>query len=220
MKKTSYHHNDLRNACIERGLEVISTAGLEALSLRSIAKDLDVSHGAPYKHFETKNHLIAAIMERCFTLFGEYLADAFRTADAAGDSHDSDDYLVRTIGSMGRAYIRFAFEHPEMFSLMFTAPAEGWDEVICEFPAVHDTATRSFGFLVSKIEEMQNNGIIRNGDVTAMATFVWSTIHGFATLHYGGNFSELREHYAIPGDEALTESLLAMIIAALRPSGA
>ena len=43
----SYHHGDLRQALLDRAAEVIQSRGIEALTLRGLARDLKVSHGAP-----------------------------------------------------------------------------------------------------------------------------------------------------------------------------
>ena len=37
-----YHHGDLKAAILERAAQIIATEGLEALSLRAIARDLGV----------------------------------------------------------------------------------------------------------------------------------------------------------------------------------
>src|SRR5882724_10802313 len=57
----AYHHGDLRNALIEAGLELLSEGGASALDLRKVARKAGVSHAAPYRHFNDKQALIAAI---------------------------------------------------------------------------------------------------------------------------------------------------------------
>ena len=53
-----YHYGDLKDAILVRAAEIIGDAGIEALSLRGIARDLGVSHGAPNRHFESKSALL------------------------------------------------------------------------------------------------------------------------------------------------------------------
>src|SRR6266480_5186935 len=57
----TYHHGDLRNALIQAGLEMLSESGASALDLRKVARKAGVSHAAPYRHFDDKQALIAAI---------------------------------------------------------------------------------------------------------------------------------------------------------------
>ena len=56
-----YHHGNLRAALLERAIERIERDGIEALSLRSLARELAVSHAAPARHFRTRADLLAAI---------------------------------------------------------------------------------------------------------------------------------------------------------------
>ncbi len=58
-----YHHGNLKNALIERAIEVMDEQGLDKLSLRGLARDLDVSHAAPLRHFPTKADLLREIAQ-------------------------------------------------------------------------------------------------------------------------------------------------------------
>ena len=46
--KKSYHHGNLREELIEKGIELINEEGEEKLSLRKVAKMCGVSNAAPY----------------------------------------------------------------------------------------------------------------------------------------------------------------------------
>ena len=59
------HELDLKEACIQAAREVIAEQGTEGLSLRDVARKLGVSHQAPYRHYPSRDHLLAAIMQRC-----------------------------------------------------------------------------------------------------------------------------------------------------------
>ena len=54
MKKPdhAYHHGDLRNALLEEAERLIGRGGLEAFSLRELARRVGVSPNAAYRHFE------------------------------------------------------------------------------------------------------------------------------------------------------------------------
>ena len=45
---------------------MLATSGPEALSLRELARALGVSHNAPYKHFTTRDALLAALAAEGF----------------------------------------------------------------------------------------------------------------------------------------------------------
>lgn len=60
-QETTYHHGDLRAALINAAIEAIARGGVEALSLRALAREIGVSHAAPVRHFSNKAALLTAI---------------------------------------------------------------------------------------------------------------------------------------------------------------
>ncbi len=58
--------NDLevKEACVQAAREVIAEHGVEGLSMRDVSRRLAISHQAPYRHFPSRDHLLAEIMQR------------------------------------------------------------------------------------------------------------------------------------------------------------
>ena len=96
----TYHHGDLRLAVLQKAGEILEKEGLEALSVREVARRARVSHNAPYRHFPDRESLLGALVEEGYRMF----------ADALGK---------RPRREMGEAYVEFALAHPERFRLMF-----------------------------------------------------------------------------------------------------
>ncbi|MBN8617163.1 MAG: helix-turn-helix transcriptional regulator, partial [Deltaproteobacteria bacterium] len=63
MKKPqdAYHHGDLRNSLVEEAVRVVEREGLEAFSLREVARRVGVSANAAYRHFADKDALLGAV---------------------------------------------------------------------------------------------------------------------------------------------------------------
>ena len=61
-----YHHGNLREELIRCASNLCHQYGYEKISLRSIAKEANVSQTAPYRHFETKESLLAAVATNGF----------------------------------------------------------------------------------------------------------------------------------------------------------
>lgn len=102
-----YHHGNLREALLQRAAEVIGTEGVEALSLRALARDLGVSHAAPARHFQTRNDLLAALAEDGV----DKLIAASRTAqDACGPNP------MEHLRALTRSYLRWAVDHPAAYN--------------------------------------------------------------------------------------------------------
>lgn len=99
----TYHHGNLREELLARAVEVIGAQGVEALSLRSLARDLGVSHAAPARHFRTKGELLTAIAS-------DGVERLIATTNAAVAASGFDP--VGRIKAMAKAYVRWAVEHP------------------------------------------------------------------------------------------------------------
>ncbi len=97
----------MRRALLDRAAEVIQNNGIEALSLRGLARDLGVSHGAPNRHFRNKADLLSAMATDGYT----QLIDATLTA---ANLVGSDPWI--RLNAMGRGFIHWALDHPAMFN--------------------------------------------------------------------------------------------------------
>ncbi len=115
-RKTGYHHGDLRAALIERAAIVIEEDGIEALSLRSLAKDLGVSHGAPNRHFKNKLDLLSALAADGY----QKLIEA--TFAAAGDVKTEDPWV--RLNALAKGFMRWALSNRSSF-LAITHPDVG-----------------------------------------------------------------------------------------------
>ena len=101
----------LRMVLLRTALALLESEG-NVPSLRAVARAANVSAMAPYRHFEDKAALLAAVADRGFALLG----DALTTADV---HHDTREALYR----QGIAFTRFARAHPALFRLMFAGTA-------------------------------------------------------------------------------------------------
>src|SRR4051794_40003417 len=80
-----YHHGNLREALVRRGVEILEAQGLAALSLRQAARDVGVSQTAPLHHFDGKPGYLAAIAAEGFRLLFEKRVVALRGQVQPGD---------------------------------------------------------------------------------------------------------------------------------------
>src|SRR5688572_19451527 len=106
-----YHHGDLRAALLGRAEDTLERTGIAGLSLRELARDVGVSHGAPRRHFADKDALLTALAEDGFARLGASLA----AATAAGGS------FADRLHATAHAYVGFATTHPALLDLMFAA---------------------------------------------------------------------------------------------------
>ena len=152
------------------GLELIERQGIQALTLREIGEQLGVSRAAPYKHFEDKADLLAAIREAGLETFG-------KTLDAV--MNNAGNGFAAKLDAIAAAYADFAKEHPAKFEVMFAAAtAEGGGPYM--------------KVLEDIIREAQRQGEVRQGDTYDLACVVWALIHGASMLRMDADNSERR----------------------------
>lgn len=162
--KDAYHHGDLRAALVAEALSLLEKRDLEQLSLREVARNVGVSATAVYRHFPSKDDLLKALAERGLEMLGEQQQRA--AAKAEGRT---------AFAQTGRAYVRFALAHPNLFRLVFIhtparlRPGKGSAEAL---PAslLKDYVTLGLG---AKASDEQ---------VFAAALRAWSLVHGLAML--------------------------------------
>ncbi|MFM7219757.1 MAG: TetR/AcrR family transcriptional regulator [Nodosilinea sp.] len=167
--KNTYHHGNLRQSLINAAIALISEEAISDLSLRQVARRVGVSHNAPYRHFEDKEALLAAVAEQGF----QSLRGTMETARQVIPS-DSSQHME----AIGVAYVHFALAHPSHYRLMF-------GDYRCNFskhPALAEAAQQSFMVLVNTIREGQIAGIFRLADPVDMAQVAWSMVHGQSML--------------------------------------
>ena len=164
----AYHHGNLREAVLERAAQVVAEHGVEALSLRSLARDLGVSHSAPSRHFPDRAALLSALAKSGFERSVEAMLDG---AEAAGKNP-----IVR-YRALGRSYVRFAVEHPALFRAM------NHPEVRAQMD--NDTRAASqvfFRTLREGVEEAQKAGWHPEADPEALVAFSIGGAMGAADL--------------------------------------
>ena len=155
----AYHHGDLRHALVEAGLELLASGGAESLGLREVARAVGVSASAPYRHFENRQALLAAIAREGFLRFDPVLR-------AAGEGIAP----AQRLQTIGRAYIGFAFDNPQLFRLMFS-PEVSKDAN----PALMEAARLAYQSLTNLAAA---EGL--PGRETAVST--WALVHGLSVL--------------------------------------
>jgi AcrR family transcriptional regulator len=107
--RAAYHHGNLRPTLISAGLELLEVEGVDALTLRAVARRAGVSHAAPYNHFADRQALLAAVATAGFEQLGASIAAA-----AAGVTAPRE-----RLRALARGYLAFAATHPGLYRLMF-----------------------------------------------------------------------------------------------------
>src|ERR1700681_1623646 len=136
-----YHHGNLRAALLAQAERTVRERGVQDLSLRELAREVGVSHGAPRRHFPDRQALLDALAEAGFERLGGELRGAF---DGAGD-----DFEAR-LRANAAAYVRFATRDAALLELMFAGKHRE--------QSLKEAAERAFSVILELIEQGQAEG--------------------------------------------------------------
>lgn len=163
--RKAYHHGELRESLLKIAEAQLEKDGPSGLSLRKLGRKLGVSPGAPYRHFEDKDGLLAALATRGFQRLRTMMLDAQEGAVGGKER------LRRS----GIGYLRFASQHPELFRLMF-----GWMPAR-DVPELYESGDAAFAVLVEVLTVCHEDGLLSQDPLEA-GLLAWSAVHGASFL--------------------------------------
>jgi AcrR family transcriptional regulator len=166
--RRSYHHGDLRRALVAAATELLASQGPHGVTLREAARRAGVSQAAPYRHFASKEALLAAVAEESFAALARALAEA---RDAGG--RDAAGRLRR----LAAAYVEFAAAHPSTYRLMWSPVPSG-----AAFPGLRARAGEAASVLFEVVQTLASPAESRAEVVRPLALVVWAQLHGLAGL--------------------------------------
>jgi AcrR family transcriptional regulator len=199
MADRPYHHGNLRAALLGEAERTLREQGIDALSLRDLARQAGVSHAAPRRHFADRQALLDALAASGFVRLGDEVRAAI---DAAGE-----DYQAR-LRAVATAYVRFATRDAALLELMFAAKNAGPGgknagpggknagpggknagpgAVSGEPPAaLREASERLFGTVGELIRQGQQTDELPAGDPERLLLLLVATLQGIAALTTSG----------------------------------
>lgn len=179
MKKKAYHHGNLKETLIEKGLEMIHQNGIAQFSLRKLAKQVGVSPTACYNHFESAEALLQAMREYVTDKFCHALEAAIPASAIPASA------VSETLADFGASYVVFFAENPHYFTFVFDA--ENYHITLAEDDFYGDYRPfqifRDFSILCLK-----ELGIPDSHHKNTLVS-MWATVHGLAAMANMKGFS-------------------------------
>jgi AcrR family transcriptional regulator len=166
--RRTYHHGDLRQALIAAATELLATRGPHGVTLREAARRAGVSQAAPYRHFASKEALLATVAEESFAALARALA-------AGRDAGGGD--AARRLRQLAGAYLRFAAEQPSTYRLMWSPVPSG-----SEFPGLRARAGEAGAVLFEVVRALHPPGEKPDGRGRSLGLVAWALLHGLAGL--------------------------------------
>ncbi|MGH2959292.1 MAG: TetR/AcrR family transcriptional regulator [Solirubrobacterales bacterium] len=150
--------------------------GYHATRVSEVARLADVSIGSIYVHYENKEGLFGALIERALDIQARYV-DAVLDSDAIPD--------LEKVIALGEAYLQFFREHPDHFRMLML-PSESIPEEPARSPLARQIAARGEvqrAKLAQAIENCVADGVMRDDvDPSSAANFWWAAWNGVIGL--------------------------------------
>lgn len=160
----SYHHGNLKEELISCASVICERDGYAKLSIRSLAKESNVSQTAPYRHFKTKEELYAAVA-----------TEGFKKLHIAVFLQKQNVTLADFIKS-SKSYIDFGLQNANTYDLMFGTVVGNFGE----HPELVETANKTFDSLVLNLSSFlkeKDENILSGKSIT-----VWALLHGMVGI--------------------------------------
>ena len=170
-----YHHGDLRRVLVDAAFELVGEGGAEGLSVREAARRAGVSPGAPFRHFASREALLAAVAEEAQRRLGTEVDRALAKAPA--------DPLQR-FRSVGLAYLRWAKRNPAHFEVISSRRLFDHDRSA----AVSAGNAEVIGLTERILEEAHARGQLGTSDLKQVLIGARALVYGYARMAIDGHF--------------------------------
>lgn len=162
---------DFRERLCEAAERLFAERGPDAVTMRQLAAELGVSPMTPYRYFQDKEDILAAIRTNGFNRFAEAMEAA------------------RASRQVGEAYIKFAFEHPHTYKLMFdlNQPHEA------DYPELVAAGERAKATMSGWVKDLIAQGALE-GDPQQIGLMFWAATHGAVVLELAGKLPPGKAH--------------------------
>lgn len=181
--RAKYHHGDLRQALIDAACAHLRQHSADSLSLRALARDIGVSQTAPYRHFESRNALFAAIAIQGFELLTVQLQS---TVDLFPDTRSA-------LLEVGITYVDWAIANPEKYQMFFDSSLVDFSH----YPELQSAGGECFEVLMALIRRGLLAGLLKEKPPEQLAATLWAGIHGIASLLQAKHSEDQAQQYSV-----------------------
>lgn len=162
---------DMRQRLCDAALHLYKTEGYDAVSFRRLAAYLDISHTQPYRVFDNKDELFAAVRLDCYRRFNQ--------AIVGGDPVEQGP--VARLYALARVILQYVERNPADYRLMFSIH----QPPLQRYPELLAIRQDTFDYLVTIVQQIHDAGIVEEDPRTVMH-MAWVAVHGLLTLHAAG----------------------------------
>lgn len=177
--------DETRARICSAAMQVFLDEGFERTSMRRIAEAVGYTPGALYSYFRDKDEILYAL----------HLEGFAKLRALVGTIDPERLSPAESLYRLGKLYLRFAFESPQYYELMFITSSTG--KRIRELDR-WDAGMDNYDRLRGVVRDCIETGVLPPGDVESAAFAIWSTAHGIASLVIRGRTALIFPGEALP----------------------
>lgn len=161
---------ELKSLILQAAKKLFLEKGIEKTTIRNIANEIEYSVGTVYVYYKDKNDILHDLHTQGFSQLGGEMKVLFNVVDP-----------MERLKALGRVYLQFAIENPDMYDLMFNMKApmdflesvhkEDWNE-----------GKATFDVLRATVNQCMDKGFFKGHQPEPLAFAIWSMVHGMASL--------------------------------------
>ena len=163
---------------VDTGKELFLEYGPGGVSMRSLAKKLNMGQASLYTYIQSKRELWFAIMRNDFSIFEKGMGEIMQ-------SHRGNN--IELLEKIAKYYLKFAQEDERRYRMMFQTPAPS-SESTGPFELQYDS--HSIYYLKEIVQKAVEAGEIKEKDVGKLSFFIWGIVHGTASVIHTEFFGE------------------------------
>lgn len=171
---------EMRGRILDSAHKLFLDRGFDDISIRNIAEAIEYSPATIYLYFKDKNEIIHALHQDGFRLLNDYFKPLAQVA-----------LPFERLMEMGKAYIRFATTHPQVYDLLFMR-GEPIEHITQCLQDEWKEGDRAFDTLKNTVMQCQQEGYFSGYDPQALSMMIWSSIHGICALRISGHMNHVK----------------------------
>jgi AcrR family transcriptional regulator len=171
LERRARARDSIRTKILDAARDLFIRDGVEAVTMRAIAKKIEYTPTTIYHHFRDKH---ALLLELC-TIDMQRLGQAFQSIGRI------EDPMERT-RRFGLAYVDFGLDHPGIYRFLFMTPKP---DIMSEAAISASPEQNAYLMLRESVREGIAAGRYRPefDDADQLAQLLWGGLHGIVSLH-------------------------------------
>ena len=158
----------MREQILVTAMNLFLEEGFQNVSIRKIADKIEYSPATIYLYYKDKDEILFALHDEGFDKLFKRQQSVHKIADPR-----------KRLRKHGEMYLKFAFENPEYYNLMFITRSPGRKVVE---KGDWNSGIRSYELIKNDVAAAIKAGAIKDSDIDVITFALWSFVHGIVSL--------------------------------------